>query len=251
MLATIVAAGCGGGGAADQQNSEQNELTTQGEAGGNDESGPAVASEEDSRAGTAAAPGTVSRRTLDEAPGPPATPAARWRELTIPAGTALPLELASAVSTQTATVEMPVSARLRSAITVDGVTVLPAGTVFSGQVIDVERPGRVEGRARLALRFTQARVDGELQDIRTNPITLEGEATKGEDATKIGAGAGIGAVVGGIIGGGDGAAKGAAIGGAAGTGAVLATRGRDLELASGTDLRATVASPAIVRVENR
>jgi hypothetical protein len=43
-------------------------------------------------------------------------------------------------------------------------------------------------------------------------------------------------VVGGIIGGGGGAAKGAAIGGAAGTGAVLATRGGDVEVASGTTL---------------
>ena len=91
-------------------------------------------------------------------------------------------------------------------------------------------------------------MDGRREEIRSNPVTFEGEQTKGEDATKIGAGAGIGAIVGGIIGGGDGAAKGAAIGGAAGTGAVLATRGRDVALAPGADITATLATPADVEV---
>jgi hypothetical protein len=170
------------------------------------------------------------------------------RTVTLPAGTALPLELLTAVSTETASVEMPVSARLRRAVTVDGVTVLPAGATVNGEVSDVERPGRVQGRARLGLRFTSVTIDGRREDIRSNPVTFQGEQTKGEDATKIGAGAGIGAIVGGIIGGGDGAAKGAAIGGAAGTGAVLATRGRDVNLQSGADIDATLASPVEVQV---
>ena len=40
-----------------------------------------------------------------------------------------------------------------------------------------------------------------------------------------------------------------AIGGAAGTGAVLATRGREVELGNGADITATLASPITVRVE--
>ena len=193
-------------------------------------------------------PAPANRATSAPAP---AVPTARWREVTLPAGTALPLDLTTAVSSETATVETPVTARLRNAVTIDGATALPAGTVLHGSVIDVERAGRVQGRSRLVLRFTEADVDGARESIRTNPITFEGEATKSEDATKIGAGAGIGAVIGGIVGGGKGAAKGAAIGGAAGTGAVLATRGKEVELATGTDLPATLASAATVRVDNR
>jgi hypothetical protein len=194
---------------------------------------------------------TSSRQPAPRATAAPTVQAPRWRELTLPAGTALPLELTTAVSSETATVETPVRGRLRQGVTIDGTTVLPAGTVLYGQVIDVERAGRVQGRARLVLRFTEAELDGARESVRTNPITFEGEATKGEDATKIGAGAGIGAVIGGILGGGDGAAKGAAIGGAAGTGAVLATRGREVTLASGADLPATLASAATIRVETR
>jgi len=170
------------------------------------------------------------------------------RTLTIPAGTSLPLELTTAVSSETAQIEMPVSARLRRSVTVDGVAVLPAGAVVNGEVVDVDRPGRVQGRARLGLRFTSVTVDGRREELRTNPVTFEGEQTKGEDATKIGAGAGIGAIIGGIVGGGDGAAKGAAIGGAAGTGAVLATRGKDVTLPSGSDVNVTLASAVDIEV---
>ena len=60
----------------------------------------------------------------------------------------------------------------------------------------------------------------------TNPIIFEGEASKGEDAAKIGAGAGMGAVIGGP--GGHGRSEGSAVGGAAGTGAVLVTKGKEV-----------------------
>jgi hypothetical protein len=114
-------------------------------------------------------------------------------------------------------------------------------------VTDVERAGRVQGRSRLAFRFTEAQIAGSTEDLRTNPVVFQGEATKGEDATKIGGGAVGGAIVGGILGGADGAAKGAAIGGAAGTGVVLATRGREVELASGANISATLAQAFSVR----
>jgi hypothetical protein len=181
-----------------------------------------------------------------EAPAAPARPVVRM--VTIPANTALPLELTTAVSSETASVEMPVSARLRQDVEVDGVTVLPAGSVVRGEVIDVARAGRVQGRSRLGLRFTSVTIGDTRQDLRTNPVVFEGEATKGEDATKVGAGAGVGAVIGGILGGGSGAAKGAAIGGAAGAGAVLATRGRDIDLPVGSNVNATLASEVDVRV---
>jgi hypothetical protein len=171
------------------------------------------------------------------------------RIVTIPAGTTLPLELTTAVSSASAQVEAPVSARLRRAVSINGTTALPAGTILHGEVSDVERAGRVQGRSRLALRFTSVVIDGRRESLRTNPVSFEGEATKSEDATKIGAGAGIGAAIGGLLGGGSGAAKGAVIGGAAGTGTVLATRGKEVELAAGSDLNPTLASAVDVEVD--
>jgi hypothetical protein len=184
----------------------------------------------------------------DERPTAPVAPRVEYRELKVPAGTALPLELQTPLSSETSPVETPVQARLKQAVSVDGYSVLPAGTQLSGTVTEVGQAGRVKGRARLVFAFTEATIDNGREKLRTNPLTFEGEASKGEDATKIGAGAGIGAVIGGLLGGGSGAAKGAAIGGAAGTGAVLATRGKDVTLAAGVDLAATLAEPFEMRV---
>jgi hypothetical protein len=172
-----------------------------------------------------------------------------FRDVTAPVGTALSLSLITPVSSETAKVETPVTARLRQPIVVDGYTVVPAGATLHGDVIEVERAGRVKGRSRLVIRFSEVMVSGQRDPFRTNALTFEGEQTKGEDAVKVGGGAGIGAVIGGIVGGASGAAKGAAIGGAAGAGTVLATRGRDVTLAEGAELNTTTASPYSVRVE--
>jgi hypothetical protein len=172
-----------------------------------------------------------------------------YRDVSAAVGTALSLSLITPLSSETAKIETPVTARLRQPIVVDGFTVVPAGATLHGDVIEVERAGRVKGRSRLVIRFSEVQVNGQRDPFRTNALTFEGEATKGEDATKVGGGAGIGAVIGGILGGASGAAKGAAIGGAAGAGTVLATRGRDVELAEGTELNTSLASPYSVRVE--
>jgi len=183
------------------------------------------------------------------APRPAEPPKPVYRDVSAAVGTALSLSLITPLSTETAKVETPVTARLRQPIVVDGFTVVPAGATLHGDVTEVERAGRVKGRSRLVFRFAEVQVNGQRDPFRTNALTFEGEATKGEDAAKVGGGAGIGAVIGGIVGGASGAAKGAAIGGAAGGGAVLATRGKDVELAEGTELNTSLASPYSVRVE--
>lgn len=172
-----------------------------------------------------------------------------YREVTLPAGTTLPLELKTAVASDTSSVEDPVRATLRRAITIDGRQVLPAGTEIVGHVTSAERSGRVKGRARVAFRFNSLRYGGERYDIRTEQIARMAEATKGEDATKIGVGAGAGAAIGAVLGGGDGAAKGAAIGGMAGTGAVLATRGKEVRLGPGANVNTKLTAPLTIRVK--
>jgi hypothetical protein len=184
------------------------------------------------------------------APAPePARPA--YREVTVAAGTALALELITPVSSENAQVEDQVRARLKQPVSADGATVIPAGSVLHGNVTAVERSGRVKGRSHLALRFTEAEINGVRNKLRSAELSFEGAADTKGDVTKIGGGAGIGAVIGGIVGGASGAAKGAAIGGAAGTGAVLATRGKEVELASGIELNTTLAAEFNARVPNR
>jgi hypothetical protein len=198
-------------------------------------------------AGTAGTADTAATGAAPAAAPAPVVP--RYREITVPAGTTLRLELQSAVGSDSSKVEDAVRASLRAPVSIDGQTVLPAGTEVVGAVTNVERSGRVRGRARVAYRFNQMTLDSERYDIQTSTVSHLAEATKGEDATKIGIGAGAGAAIGALLGGGDGAAKGAAIGGAGGTGVVLATRGKEVRLGPGADVSARLTAPLTVRVK--
>ncbi len=171
-------------------------------------------------------------------------------QLAIPAGTALAVELGRALSTETAAAGDAVTATVTQAVRVNGREAVPAGAVLAGTVASADRAGRVKGVARLVLSFTSVTVAGTRHTIAAEPVVREGEETKGEDAKKVGIGAGAGAVVGAILGGKGGAAKGAAVGAAGGTGVVLATRGRELDLAKGTALTVTLAAPVTVKVGN-
>lgn len=192
----------------------------------------------------------VERAATSSAASPaairPAVP--EYREFTLPAGTTLALELKSAVASDVSQVEDAVRATLRAAVAIDGQQVLPVGVELAGTVTEADRAGRVKGRAKIVFEFTSLRYDGERLAMRTEPVERIGEATKGEDATKIGVGAGAGAAIGAILGGGKGAAKGAAIGAAAGTGTVLATRGKDVRLEPGDEVITTLTAPLSVRV---
>ena len=169
------------------------------------------------------------RRCLDRKP--------EYREVTVPAGTVLSLELTSAVASDTSNVEDPVRATLRSGVSVDGVQALPAGTAVLGHVTSAERSAKVKGRASIGVPLQPDRSAGRRRpradQHRDGLAPRARDQEEGRDEDRRAAPA-RGAVIGGILGGGDGAAKGAAIGGGAGTAAVLATRGEEVRLGAGT-----------------
>lgn len=198
------------------------------------------------------APSTAAHHAEAPAPEPSVDLAAirppEARELTIPAGTSLSLELATTVSSKDSSIEDPVHATLRRAIVIDGKTIVPAGARVSGHVTEATRPGRVKGLARVGMRFNRLRLGDTAYDIRTASISRQADATKKADATKIGIGAGAGAITGAIAGGKKGAAIGTAVGAGGGTAVVLATRGEDVTLARGTVVTARLAQPLTIRV---
>lgn len=200
-------------------------------------------------AGTSDSAAPVSESTAAANSEAKAAEAPVYKEVTIPAGTTLRLDLKSSVASDSSQVEDTVRAALREGVVVNGKTVLPVGTELAGTVTDVARSGRVKGRARVAYRFSSLRHDSERYDITTATIAHEAAATKKKDATKIAVGAGAGAAIGAILGGGSGAAKGAAIGGGAGTGVVLATRGDEVRRSPGADVSTRLTAPLTVRVK--
>ena len=197
-------------------------------------------------AGRAASDAATDR----QAAAPAAERVPEYREVTLPAGTVLPIELKTAVASDTSHVEDAVRGALTRTVRHDGTDVLPPGTIVSGHVTEATRSGRVKGRARIAFRFTQIDLPGEggQSPMRSSTVAREAAATKKQDAAKIGGGAAGGAIIGGIIGGGSGAAKGAAIGGAAGTGVVVATRGKEVRLGPGTVVSVKLTEPLRVLV---
>jgi hypothetical protein len=188
-------------------------------------------------------------RVVDKAKPVPLPPAAKFREFTLPEGTKLVVRLDSAVGSDTSRVEDAVEATLTDAVEVDGIDVLPAGSIVRGEVSAAQPAGKVKGRARLALRFTSISVPG--RDERSAILArsdMMAPATKREDAAKIGIPAAGGAIIGGIIGGKKGAVIGTAVGGGGGTAVVLATAGEEIRLARGAVLTLPTDQAIDVRV---
>ena len=196
-----------------------------------------------SPASSAAAPAAAAAPPPAPKPAPPPPPA--FREVTIPAGTSLSVSVLSNLASNTSKVEDVVKAALAKPLVIDGVTAVPQGAEIRGVVSDAKQSGRVKGKASIGLAFDRIVVRGETHQIETAPVVLEAQDKKSDDVKKGGIGAGLGAVVGGIAGGGTGAAIGAVAGGA---GAVLGTKGREIEVPAGTVVDVLMQSPLTLRI---
>jgi hypothetical protein len=120
-------------------------------------------------------------------------------------------------------------AMLDQDIAINGTVVAPRGSILEGKLSQVERSGRVQGRASMSLELVNLLIENQSYPLQTGILSFQAESTKKKDATKVGIGAGLGAVIGAIAGGGKGAAIGAAAGAGAGGATVVATRGEELK----------------------
>lgn len=189
--------------------------------------------EADSMAPEAGADGVAAPDFPEE--GPAAT-------IEAPAGTRLTVELTAQLSTETSSSGDEFQAVLSEDVVVDGRTLIPAGAGVVGRVAAAQRAGRVQGVSRIDLVLT--RVGG--HDVDTLPFVAQADTERGEDAIRIGTGAGIGAAIGAVLGGGEGAAIGAAIGGGAGTAVVLSDRGDDIVIRPDAPIGFELEEPLMV-----
>jgi len=175
-----------------------------------------------------------------------------WREITIPAGTRLPVILETPVGSDTSHAEEPVRAHLARAISVNGQKALSEGSRLSGVVTSATQSGRVKGLAHVAVRFDTLVPTGEeaRYNIQTATVVRTAPSTKKKDALEIGAPAAGGAIIGGVLGGKKGAAIGTAVGGGAGAAVVLSTRGKEIHLPKGAALTLQLSQPLTVRVRS-
>ncbi|HLQ79187.1 MAG TPA: hypothetical protein VK210_17640 [Terriglobia bacterium] len=169
----------------------------------------------------------------------PAAPAAP-KMVTVPAGTEIEIVLTDGLSSAKNKSGDTFAGSLAAALVVGGTTVLEKGATVHGRVVDAKGSARVKGLASMSLALTDIVQSGKTVSVSTKDWVKEAEATKKKDTGIIGGAAGIGAAIGAIAGGKKGAAEGAAIGGGAGAGTVLATKGKEVELAPETKVTFTL-----------
>ena len=183
-------------------------------------------------------------------PAPPPPPAPEYVEVTVPSDAVLGLQIERTVSSELARVEDKVEARVTRDVRVENRVAIPAGSTVRGSVTEVDKGGRIKGRARLAIRFhTIVLADGSQLALKTEPVVREGQSTGGESAAKVGGAAIGGAILGAILGGGKGAAIGGAVGAGAGTAAAMTNDRNPATLSAGTTVTVRMQAPVTVTVQ--
>jgi hypothetical protein len=180
-----------------------------------------------------AAPASSPRNAVTPTPAAPAAPARTM----VPAGTEIDVLMIDSISTATNSAGDQFLASLAESLMVNGKLVADKGTTVRGRIVDAVGAGRVQGRASMRIVLTSI-MDGQRAiPIVTEPIVTEAEGTRGRDAAVVGGAAAVGAAIGAIAGGKKGAGIGTIIGAGSGTGAVLATKGNEVEFGSESRLK--------------
>jgi hypothetical protein len=170
----------------------------------------------------------------------PATSAPQTSRMVIPSGTPVHVRVDEAIGTRRNRAGDPFSATLSQPIEMDGRTIVPAGTEFSGHVTNAGSSGRLRGRASIGLRLDSFQLNGREYPIQTTSVDRVSASHKKRNAILIGGGAGLGAAIGAIAGGPQGALIGAGAGAGAGTAGAAATGKRQVGIGAETPLRFTL-----------
>jgi type IV secretion system protein VirB10 len=176
--------------------------------------------------------------------------ASEGKTITVPAGTKIPLVLKQGISTKNAKVGDHVYLRTNFPLVQDGRMVIPEGTYVQGEITNVNRAGRVKGRAEVMMHFSTlifpngytvslpGAVDSapgaRNEDVKSKEGKIEHEGEKGKDIGRAAETTAGGTIIGAEVAGARGAGIGAAAGGVTGLALALLTRGSDVRLDAGT-----------------
>jgi hypothetical protein len=150
----------------------------------------------------------------------------------IPAGTSVRVRIDEKLSSETANVGQVFHGSLVAPVVANGRTLFPRGAIVTGEVVNVERSGRLSSPGELELSLQTIRTGGRTYPVSAQTVVIKGESHTKSNVTKIGGGTAMGALIGAIAGGGKGAAIGAGVGAAAGTGVAVGTGKKPAEVQS-------------------
>jgi len=182
--------------------------------------------------------------------------AAKDEQLTIAAGTKVPLALKHAISTRGTREGDAVYAETTFPVVENGRVLIPAGTYVQGRITHIQRAGRIKGRAEVQMHFTTliypsgytVMLPGALESapgvdktqVNDNEGTIRADSQAPEKVGQVATAGATGAVIGAATNGGKGALIGAGIGGAVGTAIALLTRGNEVKMDAGTTLEMVI-----------
>lgn len=182
----------------------------------------------------------------------------------LPEKTKIILQLNNQLSTKVNSEGDTFTAYVTTPIRIGDRIVIPKGSIVTGSISRILRPGRFKGKAVMNLIFQSitlagrgqlpivaslAGMDSQGHGAIKSEGTLEGEGSEGSDIGKVLvpgiAGAGIGALTGGAKGG----AIGAGVGTAIGLAGIFATRGKEIEVRRGATLDILLNQPLTIPPE--
>ncbi len=189
----------------------------------------------------------------------------------IPPGSHVLLRMQNTINSRTSQPGDYVYLQTATPVAAGGAVVVPIGSYVQGVVVEVNRGGRVKGRANLTIRLEKLTLatgqefkfeprvaslegDGGGQKITGNEGKVQQGSGTGRDVGTVAILAGSGAIIGAMVGrtGGTGnIARGVGIGAGAGAAVGLATalltRGRDVDLRQGASLDVVFDQPVALR----
>jgi len=204
----------------------------------------------------------TARENSRTSPALTSGPHASANEITIPAGTKIPIALKNTISTKSNHEGDPIYAQTTFPVVINEHIVIPPGTYVQGRINSIKPAGRIKGRAEVLIHFTTliypsgytvilpGSIDSapgvDKAKVKDKEGTLQGDSNKGQTAATIAAPAAEGALTGAVIRGGEGALIGAGVGGAIGTAIAAFSHGNEVKMAPGTTLEVVLQRDVLV-----
>lgn len=181
-------------------------------------------------------------------PPPPEPPKPVIKQVTLPAGTVLPIRITEALDSKTSQSNDAFHGSLAADLGTQGVIAIPRGAAVVGRVVEARDAAHFKGSALLTLELTQVSARGKKLTLVTDSYTKQGEGRGKNTAEKTAGGAVLGTLIGALAGGGKGAAIGGLAGAGAGVGVNAATRGQQVTIPSETLINFHLQSPITLTV---
>jgi hypothetical protein len=167
--------------------------------------------------------------------------------VTMAAGTSVKIEITAEITSETAQPGDAWSGTVKENVIVGDRVLIPAGSTVNG-VVNGATPAKKGERAMLLLGVSSVSVNGKDIAVRGSTDSIIAGSTRARNLGAVGAGAAAGAVIGHAVGGsGKGSLIGGLIGGAATSAVISGTKGYQVTIKPGTEIKFTTDDPVKFR----